>query len=185
MISILVLKKQDKKTTEDFKKESDDASSAQELAEDETWKTDVLDLKSSIAAVETLRVAVEKLNDEYVHPTTGPTASTTTPQTLLRRLQLQHRLQDYKATTTMPTTTAGAPYVSLHWSSNCTGDTAIPNEKECKAACAQTPGWEFGRSVYNLYRPGCFLHEASKKVDSNSNPTGRKHSTVAPICRAK
>ena len=67
-----------KKSTEDFKKESDEASSAQELAEDETWKTDVQDLKSSIAAVETLRVEVEKLNDEYVHSTTGPTTAVPT-----------------------------------------------------------------------------------------------------------
>ena len=78
-----------KKSTEDFKKESDEASSAQELAEDETWNTDVQDFKSSIKAVERLRVAVESLNDEYVHPTANPMASTTT------------------ATTTVPTTTAG------------------------------------------------------------------------------
>ena len=83
-----------KKTTEDFKKESDKPSSAQQFAEDETWKEEVQDLKGSIEAVETLRVAVEKLNGDYVHPTASLIETTTVPTTTA-------------VPTTVPSTTAG------------------------------------------------------------------------------
>ena len=45
------------------------SAAAQVLSLDESWKKEVEDLKSTISAVETLRVEVEKLNDEYVHKT--------------------------------------------------------------------------------------------------------------------
>ena len=63
-------------STKKFAKESKEAAAAQVLTLDESWKKEVEDLKGTIEAVETLRVEVEKLNDEYVH-TTAPTASTT------------------------------------------------------------------------------------------------------------
>ena len=66
------------KSAEVYKKESDEADAAKVLAADETWKVDVQNLKSSLQSIAKLRVAVEKLNNEYVHTTTGPTTSTTT-----------------------------------------------------------------------------------------------------------
>ena len=64
------------KSAEVYKKESDEADAAQVLADDEAWKVDVQDLKSTIGAIAKLRVAVEKLNGEYVH---NSTAGTSTP----------------------------------------------------------------------------------------------------------
>ena len=70
------------KSAEDYKKEADEADAAKVLAVDESWKTDVQNLKSSIAAVETLKVAVEKLSDDsttrrhVVHTTTPPAGTT-------------------------------------------------------------------------------------------------------------
>ena len=181
------------KKTEDFKKESDEASSAQELAEDETWKTDVQDLKSSIEAVETLRVAVEKLNDEYVHPTAGPTPASTTSPTMATTT-----VPATTATTTVPITTAG-PYAGSYVHSDkgtrvFPGDSAVQDKEECKAACAKTPGWRFVSptwySWYGLEEAmlplGCSVAAgSSNKAIWNRNENGPSDKDWALICRAE
>lgn len=158
-----------KKSTEDFKKESDEASSAQQLAEDETWKTDVQDLKSSIEAVETLRVEVEKLNDEYVHSTTGPTTAVPTSTAV---------------PTTVPSTT-GPPYVALAWGTKdkCPGGRNL-TKSECQNARREF-GNKFWITTNKFQPPGCNVRKSTGynslywNTSSTASNLQRDH---APLC---
>ena len=58
------------------KKATEEAEAAKALSDDVSWKTDVQDLQNSIQAISTLREAVEKLSDQYVHGTTSTSTTT-------------------------------------------------------------------------------------------------------------
>jgi len=163
------------KSAEVYKKESDEADAARVLAEDGTWKADVQNLESTIEAVATLRLAVEKLNDQYVHD--GSTTSTTTavPTT----------------TTTTTTTTPGPSYVALRMGTKelCPAGRAVADLKECAAAAKKNSVAQPAVSSSWLLRPpGCYWWSRHNKYYWNTNSAGRNTNAdagrMAPVCRA-
>ena len=146
-------------------KQAEEEEDAKKLANDDSWKEEVKDLKSSITAISTLREEVEKLNVQYVHrasTTAVPTPTTTTPTT---------------------TTTATVAFLGKENSNTCgAGAKQIFDEEACKAAgSALGMEWKGPNSI--SYRPtGCYVKRASKLAWFNTAKPGRSAAYRAPVC---